>query len=84
MDASIRILMKVMLILFLKLFDSTEAPPNITSQNKEASTAMLTEIATPLHTIGNMLFYGNLIIKLPAGVTGEKKMQRWIISRQQM
>lgn len=73
MDASIRILMKVMLILFLKLFDSTEAPPNITSQNKEASTAMLTEIATPLHTIGNMLFYGNLIIKLPTGVTGEKK-----------
>jgi hypothetical protein len=62
-----------MLIILLKFFDTTEAPSNFTPQNKEISTTMLTEIATPLHTIGNTLFYGNLVIELPIGVTAEKK-----------
>lgn len=62
-----------MLIILLKFFDTTEAPSNFTPQNKEISTTMLTEIATPLHTIGNTLFYGNLVIELPIGMTAEKK-----------
>lgn len=62
-----------MLIILLKFFDTTEAPSNFTPQNKEISTTMLTEIATPLYTIGNTLFYGNLVIELPIGVTAEKK-----------
>lgn len=73
MNASMRILIKIMLIILLKFFDTTEAPSNFTPQNKEISTTMLTEIATPLHTIGNTLFYGNLVIELPIGVTAEKK-----------
>lgn len=73
MNASMRILIKIMLIILLKFFDTTEAPSNFTPQNKEISTAMLTEIATPLHTIGNTLFYGNLVIELPIGMTAEKK-----------
>lgn len=73
MNASMRILIKIMLIILLKFFDTTEAPSNFTPQNKEISTTMLTEIATPLHTIGNTLFYGNLVIELPINVTAEKK-----------
>lgn len=73
MNASMRILIKIMLIILLKFFDTTEAPSNFTPQNKEISTTMLTEIATPLYTIGNTLFYGNLVIELPIGVTAEKK-----------
>lgn len=45
-----------MLIILLKFFDNTEVPSNFTPQNKEVSTAMLTEIATSVHTIGNVLF----------------------------
>ena len=73
MNASMRILIKIMLIILLKFFDTTEVPSNFTPQNKGISTTMLTEIATPLHTIGNTLFYGNLVIELPIGVTAEKK-----------
>ncbi|MFG6370103.1 MAG: hypothetical protein K1W16_17120 [Lachnospiraceae bacterium] len=56
MNASMRILIKIMLIILLKFFDNTEVPSNFTPQNKEVSTAMLTEIATSVHTIGNVLF----------------------------
>lgn len=73
MNASMRILVKIILIILLQFLDSTEVPSSVTPQRKEVSTAILTETVTPLHTIGNVLFYGNLVIELPIGVTAEKK-----------
>ena len=72
MNASIKVLIKLLLIALAELYTLTGG--NLESVLRrsggvEAPVAALTEIITPVQTAGNRVYYGNLVIDLPDGVT---------------
>ena len=72
MNASIKVLIKLLLIALAELYTLTGG--NLESVLRrsggvEAPVAALTEIITPVPTAGNRVYYGNLVIDLPDGVT---------------
>lgn len=72
MNASIKVLIKLLLIALAELYALTGGNPEIVlrrSDGMEMPAAVLTEIITPVQTAGNRVYYGNLVIDLPDGVT---------------
>ena len=72
MNASIKVLIKLLLIALAELYALTGGNPESVlrrSGEVEAPDAALTEIITPVQTAGNRVYYGNLVIDLPDGVT---------------
>jgi len=72
MNASIKVLIKLLLIALAELYELTGGNPESVlrrSGGVEAPAVALTEIITPVQTAGNRVYYGNLVIDLPDGVT---------------
>lgn len=72
MDALIKILFIILLNIFAE--KGFHLDLNVQSQEENRiSTAALIQVVTPLQTIGNTLYYGDIVIKLPDGITAEWK-----------
>ena len=72
MNASIKVLIKLLLIALAELYALTGGNPESVlrrSGGVEAPATALTDIITPVQTAGNRVYYGNLVIDLPDGVT---------------
>ena len=70
------VLIKILFIILLNIFAEKGFHLDLNVQSQEEnriSTAALIQVVTPLQTIGNTLYYGDIVIKLPDGITAEWK-----------
>ncbi len=78
MNASIKTLIKLLLIGLFGIYSYIGGVHDISLQpdkGEEPPSAALTEIITPLQQMGNRLYCGDLVIRLPDGVTVEMQEQ---------